>query len=63
MSTYTATEQATPATPSAGQQTVYPKVGGQYVIDSGGLEKQIVAGQGSPSGPLMQYLYIQFGGM
>ena len=63
MSTLTQVEQATPSTPSANQRVTYPKVGGQYTMDSTGLEKEMVAGQGSPSGALMQYLFVQFGGL
>jgi hypothetical protein len=42
MSTLTQTEQTSPSTPAAGQQRLYPKVGGLYRMDSTGTEKQIM---------------------
>jgi hypothetical protein len=42
MSTLTQVEQTTPSVPSAGTQILYPKVGGQYVMASDGVEKQLL---------------------
>ena len=42
MSTLQQTEQTTPATPAAGTQLAYPKVGGQFVVASDGIEKQLL---------------------
>jgi len=39
MSTYTAVEQATPSTPSANQQVLYPKVGGWFFKNAAGVEQ------------------------
>lgn len=46
MSTLTQVEQATPATPSANQQVLYPKVGGYYRKDSAGTESQLLDSKG-----------------
>ena len=65
MSTFLGVEQATPgANPSATEDLYYFKSDGLlYVLNSAGLERQIVSGQGSPSGALMQYMFVQFGGL
>ena len=42
MSTLTTVEQNTPATPVATNQVQYPKVGGQFIMTSDGIEKQIL---------------------
>jgi hypothetical protein len=42
MSTITVVEQATPSTPSAGQQIVYPKAGSLARLDSTGVEKTLL---------------------
>lgn len=42
MSTLTQTEQASPSTPGASQQRLYPKVGGMFRKDSTGTEYQLL---------------------
>lgn len=56
-------EQTTPTTPGASQQLIYPKVGKYVTLDSSGVERELVAGQGSPSGSLMQLMAIQYGAL
>jgi hypothetical protein len=57
-------EQSTPASPASGEHLFYFKTDGDmYTLDSLGVEREVVHGQGEPDGALMQYLYIQYGGL
>ena len=64
MSDYLGVEQGTPSIPAATEHLHYWKSDGNlYTLDSSNIERQVVVGQGSPSGALMRYIYVQFGGM
>ena len=61
---YLGKEESTPANPAATEHKFYFKADGMmYMLNSAGLEVQVVQGQGSPSGAMMIYMYNQFGGM
>ena len=62
MSTLTTVEQNTPATPVATNQIQYPKVGGQFIMASDGIEKQILDSRSLASTESILNMYINLSG-
>jgi len=62
MSTLQQTEQATPSIPASTTQLLYPKVGGQYIMGSDGIEKQIIDSRSLAQAESMLNMYINISG-
>jgi hypothetical protein len=64
MSTFTQTEQATPSIPASTTQLLYPKVGGQFIMASDGVERQLLDTRSLVNTESVLNMYVNlFGGI